>query len=277
MQKPENTKRKKSGKIGFKMTRAKRSQQSEENPESSDFSEESEESPPPTIPTEKDVETLLDIPGRKPLPQILQRKGRKCTLIEMILHNPDRYSRLITHIRAGVSFNVAAEANSIGERTFYEWGQRGQEDLDLGKDTFFSRFFRDVRRAAAMATADCESEVKALEPRKWLSHGPGRIFGGAWGAEVSRGTGRHLPAEASSSSAEIIDAPFQVRLTLPSPVQSQENKLPKHQILEISEPIEYAAFQVLEDIGAIQISQEFKNAMQQQQSEAESTEPIQEE
>jgi hypothetical protein len=274
MQKPENTRRKKSGKIGFKLTRAKRSRQSEETLESS---EKSEELQPPIIPVEQDVETLLDIPGRKPLPQIPQRKGRKCTLIEMIIHNPDRYSRLITHIRAGVSFNVAAEANSIGERTFYEWGQRGQEDLDKGMDTFFSRFFRDVRRAAAMATADCESEVKALEPRKWLSHGPGRIFGGAWGAEVSRGTGRHLPAEASSSSPEIIDAPFQVRLTLPSPAQAQENKPPKHQTLEISEPIEYAAFQVLEDIGAIQISQEFKNAMQQQQSETEPTEPIQEE
>jgi hypothetical protein len=132
-----------------------------------------------------EIETLLNVRGRKPLPDSTEisksdRRGPKFKLFEIITHAPDLYAKMIMFIRNGVSFNVACECVGIGESTFYEWGQRGASDFQANADTYFSRFYRDVRRAAALATCQAEMEIKALDPKKWLAHGPGRIFGDAW-------------------------------------------------------------------------------------------------
>lgn len=221
---------------------------------------------------ERNVETLLNIATRKPLPQNPQRKiGRKCLLIEMVMHDPDRYARLITFIRSGVSFGVAAEASGIGERTFYEWGQRGQADLDEEADTFFSRFFKDVRRAVAAATADCEQHVKEMDPRKWLSHGPGRIFNLGWSEDVSKGTGaKNLPAPDANPQEQILDAAFTVRpKALPAPdpnsgAVSSPEKTPDS-FLDVPSSLEFEAFKVLENCGLISLTPEFKEAFHQQE------------
>ena len=214
---------------------------------------------------EKDVETLLDIPQRKPLPQPPQRKGRRFKLVDIIHHAPDLYARLITHIRAGVSFNVAAAAVGIGERTFYDWGEKGSLDYEAGKDTYFSRFYHDVRKAAATATADCEMAVKELDPKKWLSHGPGRIFGGQWSENISRGP-NYDPSKHPQPQIQYVDAPFKV---LAPPVDPKSISSPEKpdQTLEIGKDLEYEAFKVLEDIGCITLSDDFKLAFEQQKSE----------
>jgi hypothetical protein len=225
---------------------------------------------------EQNVETLLDIASRKKLPQILQRKGRKCVLVEIILHNPDRYARLITHIRSGVSFGVAAEAAGIGERTFFEWGQKGQADFDAGEDTYFSRFFRDVRRAAAAATADCEQHVKEMDPKRWLSHGPGRIFNLGWSEDVSKGTRdpnhptRQRIGSTRTVDETIVDAPFSVR-ALPAPSTnpsdpSNPSSSPEKKSLPITKELEYETLKVMENIGLISMSEEFKQAYEMQRS-----------
>lgn len=222
---------------------------------------------------EREVETLLNIASRKKLPQNPQRAGRKCLLIEMVAHDPDRYARLITFIRSGVSFGVAAEASGIGERTFYEWGQRGQQDLDEEADTFFSRFFKDVRRAVAAATADCEQHVKEMDPRKWLSHGPGRIFNLGWSEDVSKGTGaKNLPAP-HDPQEQILDAAFTVRpkpaLPAPSdpsaPGSSSSPEKTPDSFLDVPSSLEFEAFKVLENCGLISLTPEFKEAFHQQE------------
>lgn len=217
----------------------------------------------------EEVETLLELPNRKELPHFTQRKpGRKCKLYDLVLHSPDTYARLITYIKSGVSFNVAAAAIGIAERTFYEWGEKGSVDFEAEKDTYFSRFYRDVRKAVATATADCEMSVKELDPRKWLAHGPGRIFGGSWSDNMSRGP-NYDPNKNPAPQIQYIDVPFKA---LPAPINietgnsSSPEKTKEALSLEVPKDLEYEAFKVLENIGCITMSEEFKQAFDQQQS-----------
>lgn len=156
------------------------------------------------------LETLLDVPGRKPLPEIPKRAGRKERLPEIIEFAPEVYSRMIAQIRLGVSFNVAAEAAGINEATFYDWGWRGANDREQGIDSYYSRMYSDVRRANAYVTADCEQQVRARNPTRWLSQGPGRIFGNPWGDNANK---RQLPGKnnqqlLTNADGDPIEAPL---------------------------------------------------------------------
>lgn len=252
---------------------------------------------PPTSPSEElvsapDQETLLDSPLRKQLPQIPQRKGPKCLLHEIILHNPDLYARLIMLIRNGVSFNVAAEMCGISERRFFEWAQLGERDtyLEPPLDSFYSRFYLDVRRAAATKTAECEQKIGALSPTKWLSQGPGRIFGGRWGQTPQ---GKSLPRTNPDGTPslpppdEAIDGAFTITHDpshLPAQLLLQENSdevspgtSPSNQrstnaqgvggkasTCPLSPEQEYEALEVLESIGQVTLSPSMRKAFQEQ-------------
>lgn len=125
------------------------------------------------------VLTLMDIKYRKPLPDIPD-KGRRCLLYDMIAFTPDTYTEFIMMIRGGAYFHVAAEACGIGESTMYEWARKGRDALASGQDTYYTRFLLDVRKAVAHCRASCEMTLKDLDPKRWLTLGPGKIFGNQW-------------------------------------------------------------------------------------------------
>jgi len=125
--------------------------------------------------------TLLDIPDRANLPA--EPPGtRPSILVQIVTETPDLYKKLITLIRMGAAGHVAAERLGISEKTFYEWARIGRQELQQAEppDTYYTRFYTDIRRAVAMKRSEIEIEVAATEPKKWLSHGPGRIFGDNW-------------------------------------------------------------------------------------------------
>ena len=125
--------------------------------------------------------TLLEIDDRAPLPDI-PNVGRPSVLIQIVTETPDLYKKLITLIRLGACGHVAAERLGISEKTFYEWASIGRQELqeDPPPDTYYTRFYTDVRRAIAMKRSEIEIEMAAVNQAKWLSHGPGRIFGDNW-------------------------------------------------------------------------------------------------
>jgi hypothetical protein len=201
-----------------------------------------------------EILTLLDVPGRKELPEIPKRAGRKCKLEEIVNFAPEVYRGLITKIRCGVSFNVASETVNINESTFHDWGWKGKNDLNDGLDTYFSRFYTDVRRAAANITADCEMSVTARNPIKYLTQGGGRIFGNPWGKgpanrrSLPNGNGQQaLPSPEDSPQLppdEAIDAVFTVIHEAPEDddegqdesggrEDSADNSVPRHADSEI--------------------------------------------
>lgn len=96
--------------------------------------------------------------------------GRKTRL------TPDASQRICAAIRAGAFDWVAAEANGVSRRSFYDWlawGEKGREP--------YSQFSRDVAEARAQARLAAEIEVRRGNPLQWLRLGPGRDRKGAPG------------------------------------------------------------------------------------------------
>jgi hypothetical protein len=247
------------------------------------------------------IETLLPCKSRKELPQLLERRGPKCKLVEIVLRAPHIYQRLIGLIRTGVSFNVAAECSGIEESTFFSWGWKGAKDVGIQRDTYFSRFYRDVRRAAASRTAECEREVGSASPLKYITHGPGRVFGNPWAKDKSKQQSLNGNANGSSSNGngqmpsypggpnsqgalpspdEVIDATFTLRPDLEGfeeegygeEGQEAVTSIPrthgtdasKQTVLQLTSEQEYEALEVLESIGQLTLSPSLKEAYRQQ-------------
>jgi hypothetical protein len=96
--------------------------------------------------------------------------GGRATLL-----TPERQQRIVSYIRAGAFDWVAAEANGVDRRTFFEWVQRGDaEHPDREQTDRYAQFAHAVREARAEARLSAEVEVKRGEPLSWLMKGPGR-------------------------------------------------------------------------------------------------------
>lgn len=249
------------------------------------------------------IETLLDVPNRKPLPHIPQgKRGPKHRLADLVLHAPKLYQKMIIRLRAGVSPNIAAEVCGIAERTFYEWGQKGAEDAhhyneETGEfdpiDSFYSRFYHDVRRAIAVKAAECEEAIAEGDPAKWLSRGPGRVFGRNWGKNPEKTPPSqalsHDPNSPHGSSRKSLPAPleddaFEGTFSVnggnkngvhPNQGHEQSTSGPSQMgeelsgsTLKLTPAQEYEALQVWENIGQIQLSPEMKKAYEDQMSQS---------
>ena len=65
-----------------------------------------------------------------------------------------RYSEeLIKLVRSGLSHEDAFTLVGISGSTFYRWLARGQEHLEENRNTMYSRFTKDLRRAEVEAKA----------------------------------------------------------------------------------------------------------------------------
>lgn len=205
--------------------------------------------------------TLLDIPDAVPLPDLPPAKGRPFTLPDIVKLTPHIYAKLITFIRCGASGNAAAEVVGICEKTFYEWCHIGSLEMaqDPAPDTYYTRFFNDIRRAVAVKRSELEIEIAATDPKKWLSHGPGRIFGDNW-----RDTpGIPIP------QPDILNGPTMGRISS-SPGRKQiENKEPDYVegefvSIQIDENTTIDALKVLEENDVVEVSRSYKSQVKKQ-------------
>lgn len=240
------------------------------------------------------LETLLEVPYRKALPQLIQAKdGPKQKLPEIIKFAPKLYAKMIGMLRNGVSPNVASEVCGIVERTFYKWGEQGAYDANhvdemTGEpdpiDSYYSRFYMDVRRAIATKASECEMDIASKDSRKWLSIGPGKIFGGKWGKNPEKaalpspraGDQQALPAPSSDDIVEgVFSINHQASNSHGSNGQTVQEGIPSllpngsqgtGHTLPLSANQEYEALSVLEGIGQITLSPAMKKAYEDQLS-----------
>jgi hypothetical protein len=99
----------------------------------------------------------------------------KLPLGRATLLTPELQQRIVSYIRAGAFDWVAAEANGVSRKTFWEWLARGEgEDPDRPQTPLYAEFVEQVRAARAEARLSAEVEVKRGEPLSWLMKGPGR-------------------------------------------------------------------------------------------------------
>ncbi len=60
--------------------------------------------------------------------------------------NQKRINLILNAISHHVPYKIAAQANGIGERTFYYWLKRGLQDMNNGIDSDLSRFLQSLRK-----------------------------------------------------------------------------------------------------------------------------------
>lgn len=70
-----------------------------------------------------------------------KQKGGRPTKFEQ-----GRVDAILEAISRHVPYRMAAEANGVGERTFYYWLKQGIEDIENGVDSDFSRFLQSLRK-----------------------------------------------------------------------------------------------------------------------------------
>lgn len=107
----------------------------------------------------------------------------------------ERCQAIVLSISKGVPYQIAAEANGIGEETLYGWIRQGMKDINAGLDTEFSKFSETIKRA---------EEIKIARHLETIQDKPDRWQADAWILE--RRWWKHF-----SSSAAVID--FNKRLS----------------------------------------------------------------
>lgn len=223
------------------------------------------------------IETNIACSGRKELPEIeVGKRGPKCGLETMVHFQPERYAKWINYVRNGARPNTSVAAIGVGVKAYDGWIRKGREDIAQDVDSIYSRLVKDIYAACGVAAVECESEVKATDPKLWLSRGPGRLFGDHW----SKDHNKALPASSNGSrprisndaqsqqssrneSEEIVDAVFSVS----SPGKEEQKQLEDQsdnsqstQILSIKPEDELEALEIWENIGLITMSPELKEA-----------------
>jgi hypothetical protein len=238
----------------------------------------SQEEDPLSLLFPEGLETLLEVPYRKELPQLSpQGFGPKERLPRLIKDSPKAYARMIGLLRNGVSPNVAAEVCGIVERTFYQWGKQGQldaENIDLSTgeadpiDSYYSRFYLDVRRAIAVKASECEMDIAAKDSRKWLSVGPGRIFGNAWSKNPEKVSSQDQLSPPADEPFAVSHTPQQRAIGVDGSTLSpgSPGSPGSHTTLPLSTSQEYEALKVLEGIAQLTMSDAMKKAYDDQLS-----------
>jgi hypothetical protein len=134
---------------------------------------------PEIYPLPGGVETLIDSEYRKELPDI-PKLGRRCQLMDIISYTPETYEGFLSRIRSGEYINVSTACVGLSYGTVLDWAGKGRKDLEKGEDTYYSRFVKDVLRAIAQCRGSVEESLSQIDPKKWLSLGPGKLLGNDW-------------------------------------------------------------------------------------------------
>lgn len=128
------------------------------------------------------VETLLDVPNRKPLadpgPDEIKETDK---LVRLVHDKPSLYKKFVMQMREGTTLASAVFSSRIASLAMVKkWLGQGMADSNEDKDTFYSRFYYDTAGAHAEKRAEVEILVAEDDPKFWLQHGPGKYLDDEW-------------------------------------------------------------------------------------------------
>jgi hypothetical protein len=137
------------------------------------------------------VETLLEVPNRKPLEdpglEVLSNNG----LIRFVIDRPEYYKRFIQKLRDGATLDSAVLSCKFqNPKRVKEWLAQGIKDADEDKDSYYSRLYYDVAGAIAEKSTEVEILVAEDDPKFWLQRGPRKYINTEWQNPV---TAKALP------------------------------------------------------------------------------------
>jgi hypothetical protein len=173
-------------------------------------------------PTDPDdlVETLLNVPNRKPLndPGLEVLSNNK--LIRFVHDKPSHYKRFLTYLREGASLGAAVFAsNFCNPALVKDWLKRGMEDAEEQKDTFFSRLYMDIARSNATIRTAVEIQVAQDDPKFWLERGPGKYIDDEWKAKPLL---RGIPGTGPAQQIEATEGENSLRITHKVEIEEDE-------------------------------------------------------
>ena len=207
--------------------------------------------------------TLLRIEGAAPLPP-RSTSGRPSMLETLAWDCPDIYAEMIHDIKMCSYPQVAGEAIGIPISTFKVWLKNGRNDIVRGEDSFYSRFYGDIRVASAIARKAIEQAYAIVNPAKWLAHGPGRMFGRQWSEGL--GNGSLMLADRSGENGQIGLDPIEEEMLdeVEDTKQIESSNDGGMTVLNISPADELATLEAQEIAGHMQVSEEYKDSLRRQ-------------
>jgi len=211
--------------------------------------------------------TLLEVPERVDFPPI-PNISRPCFLIQIATDNPDVYKKMISLIRHGVYGHVAAEVIGINQGTFYGWAKRARQELsqDPPLDSFYTRFYNDVRRAVSIKRSELEMDVAISDPKKWLSNGPGRIFGNSWADAPTQSQQQQALQDQSQGDPLLAldNEPHPSHSSSGNGSDNDDSNTPKFAAIEIDEGTSKDALGILHQEGIIEVPRSYKAQVNKQ-------------
>jgi transposase-like protein len=82
---------------------------------------------------------------------------------------PERRDAILQSIRNRIPYELAAEANGIGERTLYEWIEKGQNHLLNEIDSDFANFAQSIKKVEQENIIQHLLIINGM-PKNWQAH-----------------------------------------------------------------------------------------------------------
>lgn len=121
--------------------------------------------------------------------------------------NDTTHNIIVEALAAGNYRQVAAELAGIHRATLYSWLERGEADVENGKDTAHARLWSAILKAEADAEHEAITAIRAAAPKDWraaawmLEHRHQTRWGGKTTVEHT-GTVRHELSDLSQAELE---------------------------------------------------------------------------
>lgn len=132
------------------------------------------------------VETLLDVPNRKPLDMGDEVRCNNA-LIRFVIDRPGQYKMFCSLLTEKVGLNAAIWRSGFATPSKVKtWIRQGVIDSENDLDTYCSRLYLDTSRSLAVAVSDVEIQVSVDKPLDWLRNGPGRLIEAGWRDDPAR-------------------------------------------------------------------------------------------
>ncbi len=92
------------------------------------------------------------------------KPGRPTSLTQEV------HDEIVRLILVGNYADTAALATGIDEKSYYNWLERGELDVELGRGTVFAQFFQAIKRSAAEAEVTQVNFAMTGPSGKWQAH-----------------------------------------------------------------------------------------------------------
>ena len=132
--------------------------------------------------------------------------GKVSKLVLVAKNNPDLYRTFLSNLRAGCSLASSSASIGISPKSGslilgkIRKGIATREEKKIG---------RDIRTALGRVLGLTEAELRKLDPKYWLTHGPGRLITNEWNDTQSI-MDNNRAAQNSISSKDVTDALIQL-------------------------------------------------------------------